>query len=205
MNFEDRLLQLVPLATNIRINKNSTLWQRYQDSKQIRNRVAHTGQRITRAEAQEVISMVKDWLAFLGSTAELDLSLIGLKKYLESNSISIVNGREATSFVQRYYEKTSPAVTVEQEKILSNYRADIVLSYDSYNALIEVKYSSLKNINRAIEQVNEMTKQANLIPGRNGYRPIIIFFTVESLPEKYKTIQKMKHGMSLIVIRVKKA
>lgn len=204
MNFEDRLSQLVPLATNTRINKNSPLWVRYQDSKQVRNRVAHSGQRITRAEAREAVGMVKDWLAFLGSTAEVDLSLLGLKKFLENNTVSIVNEREAIELVQRYYEKTSPAVGIEQEKVLATRRADMVLSYDTYNTLIEVKFSSLRNLRRSIEQVNSMANEANMIPGRNGYRPVIIFFTEESLPATYKTIQKVKNGISLVVIRIKK-
>jgi hypothetical protein len=170
----------------------------------VRNRVAHSGQRITRAEAREAIGMVKDWLAFLGSTAEVDLSLLGLKKFLENSTISIANEHEAIELVQRYYEKTSPAVGVEQEKVLANHRADMVLSYDTYNTLIEVKFSRLSNLRRSIEQANSMAAEANMIPGRNGYRPVVIFFTEEPLPVTYKTIQKVKNGVSVVVIRIKK-
>lgn len=204
MNFEDRLAQLVPLVTDLKINKKSLLWSRYQSSKIVRNKVAHSGQRITRAEAREAIDMVKEWMAFLGSTAEVDLSLLGLKKYLENSSVSIKDEREAINLVQKYYKKTSPAINIEQHKALSNYMADIVLSYDAYNALIEVKFSKLSNIHSSIEQVNKLAAEANRIPERNVYRPIIIFFTEEPLPAIYKSIQNMKHGISLVVIRTKR-
>lgn len=203
MNFEDRLLQLVPLATDIKVNTTSPLWARFQASKRVRNSVAHSGQKITRAEARETVSMVKDWLAFLGSTAEVDLSLLGLKKYLENN-VSIADEQEAIRIVQRYYEKTIPNVDIEQEKLLEEYKADVVLSFDTYNTLIEVKLSRISMIKMSVEQVSRMAATANTIPGRNIYRPVVIFFTEDPVPEQYKTIQKSSHGVSLVVIRVKR-
>lgn len=202
MSFDDRLLQLVPLATGIKVAQTDSKWQQYKKSKKVRNAVAHTGRKIDRLEAVEVLKMVKSWLAFLGATAELNLSLLGLKKYLESKSVFFSNGDEATRLVQKYYEKTSPARAVEREKALGRFRADLVLSFDSYNVLIEVKVSKTLRPQVAVQQVREMARVANSIPDRNEYRSVIVYFTEAKIPPGYEAIQVFEDDTLLVVIQV---
>jgi len=83
VDFESRLTVLLPVATGRAIDKQSLLWQGYQKAKEIRNKVVHIGAKVSRSQARFVVDTVHDWLAYLGSTAELEVALIGLKRHID--------------------------------------------------------------------------------------------------------------------------
>jgi hypothetical protein len=89
MDFDSRLSVLTPVAVGQSIDKQSTLWTEYKRAKEIRNKVTHSGRKVSSTDARFVIDTVYKWLAYLGSTVELELALIRFKQYIEENSIKI--------------------------------------------------------------------------------------------------------------------
>ena len=70
MDFETRLGLFIPLATGLKINKKDKLWSDYKKSKEIRNKVTHSGTRVTRKQARFVIDTVYEWIEYLNQAQE---------------------------------------------------------------------------------------------------------------------------------------
>jgi hypothetical protein len=71
MDFDTRLLVLIPLATGLPVDKKSRLWGDYKKAKGLRNRIAHTGKTVSQAQARKVIETVYEWLTYLGSASAI--------------------------------------------------------------------------------------------------------------------------------------
>lgn len=70
MDFETRLGLFIPLATGLKVNKKDRLWNDYKKSKEIRNKVTHSGTRVTRKQARFVINTVYEWIEYLNQAQE---------------------------------------------------------------------------------------------------------------------------------------
>lgn len=70
MDFETRLGLFIPLATGLKVNKKDKLWNDYKKSKEIRNKVTHSGTRVTRKQARFVIDTVYEWIEYLNQAQE---------------------------------------------------------------------------------------------------------------------------------------
>jgi hypothetical protein len=68
-DFDTRLSVLLPVATGLKIDSASDLWNRYKRGRTIRNRVTHAGLRVSRQEALDVVTNAREWLAWLQPTA----------------------------------------------------------------------------------------------------------------------------------------
>lgn len=71
MDFDARVAVLVPAATGLKVDKSSSLWNRYQSARDIRNKVVHTGKKATKDEARSVIDTVYQWLEYLKGVEEV--------------------------------------------------------------------------------------------------------------------------------------
>lgn len=62
MDFDTRLGLFIPLATGLTVDKKEKLWNDYKKSKDIRNKVTHSGRKVTRDQARFVIESIWDLL-----------------------------------------------------------------------------------------------------------------------------------------------
>ena len=58
MDFETRLSLFIPIATGLKVDKKDRLWSDYKKAKEIRNKVTHSGKKVTRSQARSVIDTV---------------------------------------------------------------------------------------------------------------------------------------------------
>lgn len=70
MDFETRLGLFIPIATGLKVDKKDKLWNDYKKSKEIRNKVTHSGRRVTRVQARFVIDTVYEWIEYLNQAQE---------------------------------------------------------------------------------------------------------------------------------------
>jgi len=126
MDFDSRLSVLTPVALNQSVDKKSRLWNDYKRAKDIRDNVTHSGSKVSPEDARFVVKTVYDWLAFLGGTAEVELSLMSFKKYIESAKIRIEREEEAINLVQQYFSLAKAAVTTNEVSLpgLNDTRVD---------------------------------------------------------------------------------
>jgi hypothetical protein len=71
MDFDARMSVLVPVATGLKVDLTSPLWNRYKIARDIRNKVVHAGAKATKASARSVISTVYEWLDYLKSMEQV--------------------------------------------------------------------------------------------------------------------------------------
>lgn len=171
MDFDSRLSVLTPVATGLPIDKSSQLWDGYKKAKEIRNKVVHSGRKVTAADVELVMATVRDWLSYLGSTVELEAVLIALKRWVEqSSTISIENEAQANQLVARYFNRTAAAKTTVEVEINSGgrrHRADMILDFGPRKVLVETKFPRIANnvrnvIRDAVEQADALRKAANI-------------------------------------------
>ncbi|MCX6998781.1 MAG: hypothetical protein NT106_00545 [Candidatus Sumerlaeota bacterium] len=203
MDFDSRLSVLIPVALGQPVDKSSHLWAEYKKAKEIRNKVTHSGKRVSSDEAQFVLGTVHKWLAYLGSTAEVSLALYELKKFVESAKRPIPNEAAAVNIVRDYFIRTQAAITAQEQDLGRHQRADLVLAFGANRVVIEVKmvrggrYNVLARIGIAIQQVAGYVQQAQFTRG-----VLVIFSTVEP-PEPYSTVHTVENGLvSVVVIKV---
>lgn len=70
MDFETRLGLFIPLATGLKVDKKDKLWNDYKKSKEIRNKVTHSGRKVSRVQARFVIDTVYEWIEYLNQAQE---------------------------------------------------------------------------------------------------------------------------------------
>ena len=212
MDFDSRLSVLTPVAVGQPIDKQSTPWKEYKDAKEIRNKVTHSGRKVSPADARSVISTVYKWLAYLGSTVELELALIGLKRYIEENGIKITSEREAISVLADYFGKTKAAVSSQEVGVplgTRKLRVDLILKFGSFTTLVETKFFSKEaSARRRIADVVEQIKTYLAVTGITQSAAII--FQKGEIPEELESVNKYFVSVSgdkesvvyVVVIRV---
>ncbi|MHB1317748.1 MAG: nuclease-related domain-containing protein [Anaerolineae bacterium] len=172
MDFQCRLSILTPIATGSPVDKQSRLWQDYMQAREIRNAVTHAGRKVSVEKARFVLRTVHAWLAYIGSTAELERVLIGLKSWLETCS-PVRSGWDAEREVSDYLEKSTPAKIYRDHPIplgSRGVRADVVLQFGTRLVLVEIKYltspATLSSLHSAVERlVGMMTASPQITQG----------------------------------------
>jgi hypothetical protein len=205
MDFDTRISTLTSVALGQQIDKNDTLWSNYKVAKGIRNDVTHSGRKVTKKDASFVIQTVYDWLSFLGSTAEVDLSLYSLKNYIEKKNITPSSEKEAVNLVAKFYRETKAASSDnETTKLPIVVRPDLILHFGKYKILIETKLlkGSIESVERNkstyLYQVNELLSKTMI------ERAALIIFCKGNLPEVYNKIQLYSDGkIKVIYIQAK--
>lgn len=204
MDFDTRLSILVPAATGIAVDQTSSLWQRYKAAKTIRNRVTHGGSRVTREEARTVVETVKEWLSVIGSTADVDLSLLGLKKYVERRKIPVPDEASAVHLVERYFAKTRAAAAEHELAVAPQSRVDLVLRFGSRRVLVEVKYlrDGVTELDKQIDRAVATAKKHAQPTG--DARTAVVVFSDTELPRRFRDVERRADGaVSVVVIRLR--
>ena len=124
LDFDSRLSVLAPVAIEQAVDKKERLWQQYKRAREIRNRVVHSGIKVSETEARFVIDTVYDWLAYLGSTLELELSLLRLKEYVEQKQIPVDTYVSALALIEGYFS--------------GSYRAKVKNNHGDENFVIKI-------------------------------------------------------------------
>jgi hypothetical protein len=201
-DFESRLSVFTPVALGRPVDRGSKLWNDYQTAKQIRNKVTHTGRRVSRDEARFVVRTVYDWLAFLGSTVEVELALQGLEMFVETSGVHIDHEVDASNVVRDYFKRTKAASLQGQPTLKGPQvmRPDLMLEFGNYKVLVEVKFSDRLNllelINRSVQQTLSYLRHSEVARGA------VIIFHTGKVPEPYRQVQTLEDGkVSLVVIQ----
>lgn len=70
-DFDARLGVLTSYITGVEINKEGKLWGDYKNSKEIRNKVTHSGKKVTREQSRFIIDVTYEWIDFLNQAQEI--------------------------------------------------------------------------------------------------------------------------------------
>lgn len=204
MDFDSRLRVLAPVAMGRPVDTRDKLWQNYQEARGIRNRVTHAGIRVTQERARFVIDTVYRWLAFLGSSVELQVALVGLRDYFDRRQhLPIRNANDAVNVIIQYFSKARAAQITAQPNLplAGQPRPDVTLTFGPYRVVIEAKFAQ----QRAIEQViSEALSQLRslLLKLEATIGAVVIFYTGD-LSDMYKDIRVLDEGrLYVLVIRL---
>jgi len=142
-------------------------------------------------------------VSFLGSTVEVELALLGLKKAVERSSVRIRQERDAIELVQNYFSRTKAASSLTQPIYASGssvLRPDLVLEFGEYTVLVEVKLSRknlLDLLSGAVPQMLAYLRASGISRGA------IIVFSRDEVPESYEVVRTLEDGqISLAVVKV---
>ena len=201
MDFESRLSVLAPVAIGRPIDKKSRLWQDYKKSKAMRNKITHSGRRVSQSEARFVIDTVYHWLAYLGSTVELEVALMCLKRYIEEARIPIQRETDAIRIIHEYFQTTKAVSGTAEVWITHGARrlvADSILEFGSYKVLIETKFSRGRStvtiVEQAIEQLSLLMHAANMDHGT------VVIFQKGEIQLGFEAVRKYRDGSIYVVV-----
>ncbi len=201
-DFDSRLDTFVPVAIGRQIDKRNHLWSDYKDAKAIRNRVTHSGRRVTRDEAMFVLRTVFAWLAFMGSTIEVELSLLALKKFIESSKMRVptnttLRETDVIKLVKQYFESSRSSVAKVEVPIRENMRADLVLFFENYSILVETKFVVDQIFEEAMRHAIQQTLR--MMEGTRLDRGVIILFSNDSVPETFSKPYLVGNGRISVI------
>jgi hypothetical protein len=171
MDFDSRLEILTPVATGLPIDKSSVLWSNYKSAKEIRNKVVHSGRKVTARDVSTVMNTVRNWLSYLSSTVELGTALLDFKRWVENSSaLSINNDAQATQLVVQFFQNTKAASAEVEAKVSIGQQlkwADVILDFGHRKVLVETKFvkngGHVRNVvKNAVSQVDQLRKAASI-------------------------------------------
>ena len=70
-DFDARLGVLTSFVTGVEIDKDGRLWGDYKKSKEIRNKVTHSGKKVTEEQSRFIIDITYEWMDFLNQAQEI--------------------------------------------------------------------------------------------------------------------------------------
>jgi hypothetical protein len=204
MDFDSRLSILAPIATGIPVGKSSALWSRYKQTRQIRKGVVHGNRKVTKAEAEAVINTTAEWMAYLGSTIELENALLELKRWVESQSISPVQtSRDAEEVIVSFFAQSGAAKQWmhQQFRVEGKYwEVDVILEFETRKVLIETKFVTQKS--RFLrEKINEGLRQIDRLRHISGISQAgLVIFARWSKEDVPAAVEKHSNGEVLVVL-----
>jgi hypothetical protein len=212
MDFDSRLSVLTPVAIGHKVDKQSRLWNDYKKAKRIRNQVTHSGRRVPAADARFVIDTVYAWLAYLGSTLEVELALIGLKRFIEGNQIRVPDEGTAVSLVRDYFGRTkaakSLAAPVDASQMLKIV-GDMLLEFGPHKVLVDTKFwkgfaksdgswvfprQAIMGMKTPVEQIRQAMDVLGVEQGA------VVMFADGELPPGTEAVLKFDDGAIYLVI-----
>lgn len=198
MDFDARLRVVTPFVLGRPVDPASDLWASYKRAKTIRNRVTHSGARVSSADAAFVVDTVRNWLAYLGSSAEVALSLQALKDHVEGHGFSVSDGRQAEMLVGDYFGDTSALLGAKDDSA-SRMRPDLVLAFGGETVVVEIKLvkSTVRDLESWIaEAASQALRYAN---ANNITRAAVVIFVRSKPPEAYRTV-RVRGGAVVVVV-----
>lgn len=205
MDFDGRLKHLTPLALDTSVDVASNLWREYKEAREIRNKVVHEGRVATRTDAERVFETVQQWLSYLGSTVEVNISLVELKKYIESvsqqrNELPL-DEHEVTRLITEYYEGTKPVIDARSEVHIKGRTADVILDFGKYKTIIEIKRLR-RGAERGLAQLESL--YADLL-NPNHYRMVLVALTDSEVTTSHSPVISINDHTSLVYIKISEA
>ena len=202
MDFDSRLSVLTPVATGLPIDKSSQLWNGYKKAKEIRNKVVHSGQKVTTKDVDLVIATVRDWLSYLGSTVELEAVLLDLRRWVEkSSTLSIENEAQAIQLVTKYFRQAPVAKTTVEVEVNSGGRrhlTDMILDFGPRKVLVETKFPQVgTNVRNVI--MDAVEKADTLRNTENVGQACVIAFLRKRPAGVSETVERHKGGEILSI------
>jgi hypothetical protein len=70
-DFDSRLGALTSFVTGVEIEKDGKLWSDYKKSKEIRNKVTHSGKKVTKEQSRLIIDIAYEWIDFLNQAQKI--------------------------------------------------------------------------------------------------------------------------------------
>jgi hypothetical protein len=171
MDFDSRLSVLAPIATGVPVDKGSTLWLAYKQTRELRKGVVHSSRRVTVSDVDAVIENTRDWMAYLGSTIELESALLELKRWVESHpTLTIQTPAEAEQIVAQFFTRSKAAnATLNKVFVVDgiHYEADAILEFGARRVLVETKFVRHKNnasnrLEEAVHQVDRLRRVSKI-------------------------------------------
>lgn len=194
MDFDSRLSVLAPVALGRPIDKASVLWNRYVEAKRIRNSVSHSGRRIPFEKAKRVYETAYEWLAYLGSTIEVDLAMLRFKSRVETGQSYIVDEATATAAVKSFFTSKKAAEVIVQPHLLESLRADLVLKYGSHTVIVETKYFRAADVLAEKRVIDALENTERMLSGSQFERAAVLLFTQQTLPHPWGGLRKLHEG-----------
>jgi len=181
-DFDSRLSVIVPVATGLRVDKRSELWNRYKRAKQIRNRVTHVGKRVSLEEAVFVIDTVEAWLTYLASTITLQLRLENLREDVEKGKVDVYDKNTALNILQGYLSSLGDFLQVESAST-SKGMVDAIFSVGQYRIAISTVFVTLGSL-KALKNVHA---DSSGLPDEFSHGVSLLFNKGERVPDSLST------------------
>lgn len=201
MDFDSRLGILVPFATGIPIDKSSALWSRYKEIRQTRTQVVHGGKKVSYLDAEQVINNVAEWMAYLGSTVEVEKGLVSFKRWVESlPSGEIRTEADALGLVKHFFGKSTAADVEAQDRIRigrAQYQIDAILKFGTRRVIIEAKFLRSPR-SRGIRQ-EAVAQVEHYMRLTNTDHAAIILFIQKKDEQPHTDLERLSEGRILIV------
>jgi hypothetical protein len=203
MDFDSRLLVLAPLVSGVPVSKNSALWSRYKETRDLRKKVVHGNMKVTRKDAMRVIENTAEWMAYLGSTLELEKALLDLKAWAESRPGVVVRSfQEAEALVADFFMR-SKAASATLNKVYEvdgrRFEADAILKFGDREVLVEAKFvgasGSVQGALRSATYQLDRLRAASKI--RHG---CVVVFTTSPEGAPYSRVTKFDNGATFAVV-----
>jgi len=199
-DFDSRVTNLASVALGCSINRNGQLWDELRKARTIRNRVVHQGAKVAIDEARFVIDTVYKWIEFLGSSVEVQVALLRLKRFFNNHPyLSIKNEQEAKDILKNYFRKTKFA-DINQESEISNLpgRPDVLLKIGSHSVIVESKLSGDTPISSFVSDVtDQLSRMMEMLNADTG--AAILFYRGRFDPA-YENILVLRDGKIFILV-----
>lgn len=202
MNFDDRLGYITPFALNEDISKfrESDLWRRYKNARELRNDVTHKGIEVSFEKAEEVYKTMYDWLACLESSVGLELSLYGFRQIIEGSEITSLN--DYFTLLDEFYRKSKAGFNLKsltQIKYSIETAFEWGLKFGQIVVSLDTKFSSgtIDKFNFLVETLIGQTRVKLNNP--NIDKAAIIIFHKGELPESFKVVRNFEDGKIYII------
>ena len=198
MDFDSRLRVVAPVVLGREVDTSSDLWAEYRRAKQIRNRVTHSGARVSHADAAFVVETVRKWLGYLGSSADVALALQGLKDHIERTGMAIPDARTAAWIVADYFRGAAAIVRMEVDS--GTRRPDLVLKFGDETVVVEVKVvpAAVTRLEPWIAGAAEQVASYAQVSGMA--RAAVVLFARRTPTEAYRTVRVRDASISIVVI-----
>lgn len=206
MDFDSRLSVLVPLATGQDLDKGGQLWQKYKKCKGIRNKVTHIGSVVDYEEAKLTVNTVFEWLSFMGSTAEIDISMLSLKKTIERNPQKYSNYQSLENELSKFFDITNSYKAsfgnlheTPDGKLIES---DIEVEIGSKKVVIEVRNLHDRfSIDMQLERASSMVR--DLVHSGKFDKGVLLLLCRHEIPEKYESLIRRNSGrISIIPVKM---
>ena len=158
---------------------------------------------MTHQKAVFVLTTVRRLMAFIGSTAELTVTLDGLRRYVETAHVAVRDERDAGAVVQRYFAKAPRDMVVMREALDRGHKFDFILQFSDHRVAVEVKVMR-RNAEDAEASIREFTEGfARIVRSEHFSRGALVVFTRSVPPEAYRVARVVEDGdVSIVVIHV---